>query len=36
MDGVEVGDWECFRKGGVCMRSGYFDACQQTGECTPL
>ena len=34
MDGVEVGDWEWFRKDGVRMRSGYFAAGQQTGKWT--
>ena len=34
MNGVEVGYWGWFRKDGVRMRSGYFDAGQQTGEWT--
>jgi len=33
-NGVATGYWEWFRKGGTRMRSGYFEAGEQTGEWT--
>jgi len=33
-NGVAIGYWEWFRKGGTRMRSGYFEAGEQTGEWT--
>ena len=32
--GVPTGYWEWFRKNGVRLRSGYFDAGEQVGEWT--
>jgi antitoxin component YwqK of YwqJK toxin-antitoxin module len=34
IDEVATGYWEWFRKDGVCMRSGYFEAGAQVGEWT--
>jgi antitoxin component YwqK of YwqJK toxin-antitoxin module len=34
IDGVATGYWEWFRKDGVRMRSGYFEAGAQVGEWT--
>ena len=34
VDGVASGYWEWFRKNGVRMRSGYFEAGEQTGQWT--
>jgi len=34
IDGVATGYWEWFRKDGVRMRSGYFEAGEQVGEWT--
>ena len=32
LNGVLTGYWEWFRKGGVRMRSGYFENGEQAGE----
>jgi antitoxin component YwqK of YwqJK toxin-antitoxin module len=34
IDGVATGYWEWFRKDGVKMRSGYFEAGEQVGQWT--
>jgi hypothetical protein len=34
LDGVPTGYWEWFRKGGVRMRSGYFEKGEQVGQWT--
>lgn len=34
VDGIATGYWEWFRKDGVRMRSGYFEAGEQVGRWT--